>query len=142
MKKVNMLVALVLAATPGFAQGDNQHPLYQPEMLRIIFTIAVLIIFMVFILTIMKLYLGHRLKNKIVDKGLSENIAASILQTNPHEDRNSNIKWFSLLAGIGAGLLIVYYSQPLGIHSLAIMSFSISASFLGYYLFTRYAEKQ
>jgi drug/metabolite transporter (DMT)-like permease len=141
MKKVNMLVALVLAATPVFAQGDNQNPLYQPEMLRIMFTIAIVIVFMVFILAIMKLYLGHRLKNKIVDKGLSENIATSILQTNPHEDRNSNIKWFLLMAGVGTGLLIVNYSQPLGIHSLAIMSLSISASFLAYYIFTRYTEK-
>jgi len=141
MKKVNMLVALVLAASPVFAQGNDQNPLYQPEMLRIIFTIAVVIVFMVFILAIMKLSLTHRLKNKIVDKGLSENIAASILQTNPHEDRNSNIKWFMLMAGLGAGLLIVNYTQPLGIHSLAIMSFSISASFLGYDLFTRYARR-
>jgi hypothetical protein len=141
MKKINMLVALVLATSPVFAQGGDQNPLNQPEMLRIIFTIAIVIIFMIFILTMMKLYLGHRLKNKIVDKGLSENIAASILQTNPHEDRNSNIKWFMLLAGIGAGLLIVNYTLPLGIHSIAILSFSISASFLGYYLFSRYTEK-
>jgi hypothetical protein len=96
---------------------------------------------MAFILAIMKRYLDHRLKNKIVDKGLPENIAASILQNNPHENRNSNIKWFSLLAGVGAGLIIVNYTQPLGIHSLAIMSFSISASFLGYYFFIRQAEK-
>ena len=141
MKKINILAALVLATSPVFAQGGRQTSLYDPEVIRIVFTIAVVIIFMVFILLVMKLYLGHRLKNKIMDKGLSENIAASILQTNPQEDRNSNIKWFSLMAGLGAGLLVVYYTQPLGIHSLAIMTFSISAIFLGYDLFTRYAKK-
>jgi hypothetical protein len=141
MKKINLLAALVLASLPVFAQGDRQNSLNDPEVVRIIFTIAVIIIFMVFILGIMKLYLGHRLKNKIIDKGISENIATSVLQANHQEDRNSSVKWFMLMAGTGAGLLIVNYTQPLGIHSLAIMSFSISAGFLGYDLFTRYAGK-
>jgi hypothetical protein len=42
---------------------------------------------------------------------------------------------------LGAGLMIVNYTQPLGIHSLAIMAFSISLSFLGYYFFIRQAGK-
>ena len=46
-------------------------------------------------------------------------------------------KWFAMLAGTGVGLTLVNYTMPLGVHSIAIMSFSIAASFLGYYLFIR-----
>ena len=90
----------------------------------------------------MKRILEHRLKNKIVDKGISENMAQSILATRPTEDnKNANIKWFAILAGIGLGLMGVTLTRPFGFHSLAIMAFSISFSFLGYYFFIRNAQK-
>jgi hypothetical protein len=90
-----------------------------------------------FILIIMKRLLEYRLKNRIVEKGIPENLAASILQAGASEEKNANIKWFSLLTGAGIGLTIIYYTQPLGIHSLAIMSFSIAMSFLGYHFFIK-----
>ena len=107
------------------------------EIFEICATIFVVGLFMLFFLTVLKQIFEHRLKNKIVDRGISENIADRILSTNPGENKNINIKWFLLLAGVGIGLIIVNYTQPLGIHSLAIMSLSVSASFLGYYFFTR-----
>ncbi len=136
MKKIITLGSLIFAVQAAHAQGG-----YDREIIKISSTIIAVILFMIFILVILKSYLDHKLKNKIVDKGIGENIAASILKTHPYENRNSNIKWFSLLAGIGAGLTIVNYTLPLGFHSLAIMSFCISASFLGYYFFIRQAEK-
>jgi hypothetical protein len=82
----------------------------------------------------------YRLKNKIVERGIPENVASSILQTNPKEDRNTNIKWAAILAGLGAGFTIIYYTLPLGIHSLAIMAFSVAASFLSYFFFLKQSE--
>jgi hypothetical protein len=96
---------------------------------------------MLFILTIMKRIVDFRLKSKIVEKGIPENIVSSILQTNPKEDRNINIKWFAILAGLGAAFVIIKFTLPLGIHSLAIMAFCIAASFLGYFFFIRSSEK-
>ena len=64
-----------------------------------------------------------------------------LLQTNSGEEKHINIKWFAILAGLGIGLLLVYYTKPLDIHSLAIMAFSISLSFLGYYFFVKQATK-
>ena len=115
---------------------------YDSEMFQICATIFVVGMFMYFIINIMKRIFEHRLKNKIVDKGISENIAQSILATQtPEDNKYVNVKWFSILAGIGIGLTGVNYTQPLGFHSLAIMAFSISLSFLGYYLFMRNTEK-
>lgn len=138
MKKVITIVLAILSTFALNAQGNViQDTDINPEVFRVCATIFVVGLFMLFILTIMKKIFEYRLKNKIVEKGITENIASSILQTKNGEETHINIKWFALLAGIGIGLTIVYYTLPLGIHSLAIMAFSISASFLGYYIFLR-----
>lgn len=138
MKKIITTVFAVLGIFVANAQGGNEIDRSVFNTCAVIF---VMLSIMVFILAIIKKIIDYRLKNKIVDKGISENIASSILQTTPHEGINTNIKWFAILAGIGAGLMIVNYTRPLGFHSLAIMAFSISLSFLGYYFFIRQAGK-
>ena len=145
MKKILVTIPASLVGYMVNAQ-DNGQPVYlmryDSEMFQIAATIFVVGMFMYFIITIMKRIFEHRLKNKIVDKGISENIAHSILETKSTDDNKyANVKWFAILAGIGLGLTGVNYTQPLGFHSLAIMAFSISLSFLGYYFFIRSAEK-
>jgi hypothetical protein len=68
-------------------------------------------------------------------------MANSLLQTKGVDNRQQVIKWVSLLAGLGAGFTIINYTQPVGYHSLAILAFSISISFLGYYFFLKQSEK-
>jgi hypothetical protein len=144
MKKILAIIPASLLSCMANAQ-DNGRPVYlkyDSEMFQIGATIFVVGMFMFFIINIMKRIFEHRLKNKIVDKGISENIAQSILETRTTEDNKyANVKWFAILAGIGIGLTGVNYTQPLGFHSLAIMSFSISLSFLGYYLFIKQSVK-
>lgn len=140
MKK---LVSVVTISTmPYLANAQSGKFLYiNMEIVRMFAAIFVVGLFMLFILAIMKYIIDYRLKNKIVEKGVPEHIATSILQTDPKGNRNANIKWFAMLTGVGVGLTIVYYTLPLDIHSLAIMAFCIGASFLGYFLFLKYAEK-
>src|SRR5678815_990811 len=141
MKKVITIIAAGLVSFTMHAQGDVDME-FRPEVFRACAAIFVVGMFMYFIINIIKRIFEHRLKNKIVDKGISENIAQSILATQkPEDNRYANVKWFAILAGIGLGLTGVNYTQPLGFHSLAIMAFSISLSFLGYYFFTRNAGK-
>ena len=138
MKK---LMTISLAVLACFATKADNGVIHNEEMIQVFTAIFVAGMFMLFIITVLNRILEHKLKNKIVDKGISENIATSILQTNTGESRYSSIKWFAILAGIGFGLTGVYFTQPLNFHSLAIMAFSISLSFLGYYFFTRNREK-
>ena len=141
MKKVITIIAAGLVSFSVNAQGGLDME-FRPEVFRGVAAIFVVGMFMYFIINIIKRIFEHRLKNKIVDKGISENIAQSILATQkPEDNRFANVKWFAILAGIGLGLMVVNYTQPLGFHSLAIMAFSISLSFLGYYLFTRNAGR-
>ena len=144
MKKVLTITTASLTCFALNAQEYHNNALMQYNMniFEICASIFVIGMFMFFIITVMKRIFEQRLKNKIVDKGISETVAHSILDTkSAEENKHANIKWFSLLAGMGIGLTGVNYTQPLGFHSLAIMAFSISLSFLGYYFFTRNAEK-
>ena len=139
MKKI-ITIATVCSVSFTATAHDSAFE-YDEEIFQIAAAIFVVGMFMYFIINIIKRIFEHRLKNKIVDKGISENIAQSILETKTGESKYANIKYFAILAGIGIGLTGVNYTQPLGFHSLAIMAFSISLSFLGYYLFIRNAEK-
>ena len=134
----NIISIIVVAASPiiSNAQSRNTQGIDEDvfNACAAIFTAGLV---MIFILAIIKRIMDYRIKNKIVEKEIPENIASSILQTSPNENRNTNIKWFALLTGIGVGLTIIYYTLPLGIHSLAIMAFSISLSFLGYYFYLK-----
>jgi hypothetical protein len=140
MKKIISTAAIVIAPLTLSAQDVNSEHMNM-EVFNVISTIFVVGLFMVFIMNVMKRVIDFRLKRKIIEKGIPESLAASIIQTNPKEDRNINIKWFAILAGLGVALTIINYTQPIGIHSMAILAFSIAASFLGYYFFTREADK-
>jgi capsular polysaccharide biosynthesis protein len=132
----------MIAALPMIANAQNSiAPGIDKEIFNICATIFTIGLFMIFTLAVFKRIMDYRIKNKIVEKGIPENIASSILQTSPNENRNINIKWFALLTGLATGLTIIYYTLPLGIHSLAIMAFCIAAGFLGYYFFLKRSDK-
>jgi len=139
MKKILISTVLLLAATCVYAQSPDplreEARLYEVvNTLRLLGTISV---YAISILIFLKLILDHRIKEKLIEKGASEDVISKLIQPAVKGGNNVNIKWFLILAGIGVGLGLVYLSRPIGIHSLAIMSLCISVSFLGYYLFVR-----
>ena len=143
MKK--MISVLTAAFITIGANAQDNYPRISDgmseEVFRAIAVIFVMLAFMVFIISILQRIFDHRLKNKIIEKGIAENIASSILQNDTRDSKDVNIKWMALLAGLGAGLTLVNYTMPLGIHSLAIMSFCIALSFLGYFLYLKKTGK-
>lgn len=141
MKKFLCLAATISSPFLLKAQGTVQQPLNM-EVFRTCSIIFMAALFMLFFIVVLNKIFEFRLKGKIVEKGIPESIISSILHTNPNEDRNSNIKWGIILAGIGIGLTLVNYSLPLGFHSLAMMAFSIAGSLIGYYLLIRHLERK
>ena len=139
MKKVLVFTSMI--CWPALMHAQQNRDGIDKEIFNICATLFAVGLFMIFILEIIKRLMDNGVKRKIIDKGVSENLANSILMTNPKENRNSNIKWFAILSGLGIALTVIYYTQPLGIHSLAIMAFSLAAAFLGYFLFLRFTEK-
>ncbi len=85
---------------------------------------------MAFILTILRNILDHKLKNKMLEKGISENLVRSILQKDAHSAKHLSIKWVLILLATGVGLFITNQYLPLGIHSIGIMAISIALGFL------------
>jgi hypothetical protein len=141
MKKIATTTIIAATGFAAHAQGRVVSIQDERPMLEVLGTITLVAMVMFTILTLFKRVMDYRLKNKLIDKGISDAAIASILQVDPNENRNVNIKWFAILAGIGTALTIIYYTQPLGIHSLAIMAFCLSISFLGYYFFLKQSGK-
>ncbi len=148
MKKIFLTFTAVSASLFSMAQEKiDSNLLHQPNKDTVssqdAIPFAVLGLFLLigyFILKAVKLFFDTRLKNKIIDKGVSEQLAVSILQNNSDDNKTEAIKWFFLLSGIGLGLFIISKQPVLSIDSAAIMAFSLAASFMGYYLYLRYSK--
>jgi hypothetical protein len=145
MKKtiaIGTVIALPFVVNAQESEFSNSNiSAFNLNAFNVIATIFAVALFMGFFLTIIKRFMDFRLKNKIIDKGIPENLISAILQPEAKEGANINIKWFSILASLGAALTIIHYTQPLGIHSLAIMAFCIAAGFLGYFFFIKAVSK-
>jgi hypothetical protein len=147
MKKITTSAIMILVSFATYAQNvpeDSKTIIDRDFMKELLTESGILLgifIFTTFILTIVRTALDSRLKNKLIDKGASENIVSQLLQPLKTDSKLEPLKWFSILAGIGLGLALIDAFQPLGIHSLAIMAFSLAAGFLAYYFFTRKVEK-
>jgi hypothetical protein len=103
--------------------------------------ILALYLILTFILTFAKSIMDNRLKARMIEKGVSDKVVEQLLQPDGKDVKGQAMKSFLLLSGIGLGLSIIKFFLPIGIHSIAIMSFSIALSFLGYYYFLKRSEK-
>lgn len=112
-----------------------------PDVYKSIFFVFILLLVMRFLLSIIKKLLDHKLKNKIIEKGMSETITSALLQTETHSEISNNIKWFSILGSTGIGFFIVETFLPLGFHSIAIMAISISLGFLAHSFYLKTLDK-
>ncbi len=143
MKKISITLAIILASIAANAQ-ENFDPFKDRQFIFDVFNICAIltVIYMIagFILRIVKQSLDFKLKNKIIDKGTEEPVVAQLLQPVNKESRRYLLQWFFILAAIGIGFTIMNLTRPFGLHSLAIMAFSIAAGFGGYYYFTRKAD--
>jgi hypothetical protein len=147
MKKISITACISLLAIAAQAQEqakENFEPFKDREFmfdtLHIFTTIAVIYLVSYFILQIIKNAMSFRIKHRILDKGTEENIVRQLLQPDKKENKNYILQWFFMLAAIGIGLVLVKLIQPFGIHSLAILAFSMAAGFGSYYYFSRERE--
>ena len=94
-----------------------------------------------FLLTIIKSFQEFRLKSKLIDRGVPENVVKQFIHPSVKDSKTQAIKWFLVLTALGIGLIIINLTQPVGFHSAAIMAFSIAFSFLAYYYVIKISEK-
>ena len=144
----NLIVSLIslLATVQAIAQNNDQvsntkpnavEPLVSEPIGEIILPVL-FISFLIFILTsLVKYFLNFRLKNKLIDRGMSEQLSQHLLSNNDQEKQKEVIKLAILFCGIGLGLIITYLTAPIHIHSLAIMAFSLGLSYFAYFFYLR-----
>lgn len=143
MKKFIPFLMLLLGTLGVCAQDIIHLPGGQSidrEFTAMLGTLAGMYIVVSFILAITRSIQEYRLKSKLIEKGVSDKVVEQFLQPTAGDTRSQIFKWFMLLTGFGLGLTLISMTLPLGIHSMAIMSFSIALGFLGYYFFTRKSQ--
>jgi hypothetical protein len=86
--------------------------------------------------------LDHKVKGKLLEKDVPENIIVQYLQPAKKGVRNESVKWVIIFTSIGLGLLLISWFEPFGLHSLAIMSFCIAGGFWSYNYFSKKVEKE
>ncbi|QHV95373.1 hypothetical protein [Spirosoma endbachense] len=126
-----LIRVLTALATPLTVQAQTTTPYIDRDLFAVCVTIVGGGFVLLFILEVIKRLFDFLLKRKALELGLQQ------APTTSQPNYTSPIKWFAIWIGLGIGLTIIYYTFPLGIHSLAIMSFCLAASFLSYFIFLK-----
>ncbi|HEX3079071.1 MAG TPA: hypothetical protein VHQ04_01350 [Puia sp.] len=142
MKKISLTMFISLLVVAAQAQEhENFDPFKDRDFLFDALHIGTMLIAIYliasFILQIFKAGMTARIKNRMLDKGTEENIVKELLQPDKKENKNYILQWFFIMVAIGIAFLLLMMTSPFGLHSLAIIAFSIAAGFGAYYYFTR-----
>ncbi|MVT12241.1 hypothetical protein [Chitinophaga tropicalis] len=137
MKKISFLTLITALPVITMAQNHAGEPLIDQSFLNGLASILALYIGLTFIVKIISQIQDNRLKSKMIEKGVSEQMVEQILRPTGSDTKEQIIKWVFILFGIGCGAAILHYTQPLGFHSIAFMCFSVGLSLLGYLFFIK-----
>jgi len=137
MKSIIIVTALLFYSIAAKAQTYYLFPRDRnmtTELMRSTVAIIVLYIISAFLLALIRIILNHRLKNKMLEKGVPVEVIANMLPRK--NEQIIAIKWVSVLIAISVGFLIISFLPP-GIHSIIIMTVCVALGFLGFYLWAK-----
>jgi hypothetical protein len=147
MKKISILILIGLSSTAAaFAQHTNpvtdagapvaEQPL-SPSGSEILLPVLLISFLVVTLTSVVKYFLDFRLKNKLIERGMQEQLTAYLSAKNEREKQNEVVKLSILFLGLGLGLLLTYFTAPVDLHSLAIIAICLGLSYLAYFLYLR-----
>ncbi|MDZ4146969.1 MAG: hypothetical protein U1C58_01660 [Flavobacteriaceae bacterium] len=113
------------------------HSLSNSSSIEVLLPLFAITLVVILVIQVTRYILEHKLKNKIIDRGISEQLASSIIGNGVADKKDDSIKWAFLLLGLSGGFTVSYYTMPLHLHSLAIMAFSLGLSYLAYFFYLR-----
>ncbi len=145
MKKLSLITAILLSSIMVNAQDVPGYRNYLPvpeEVMRAVIIFTGMYLIGSFILTLIRSLLDHRLKRRMLDKGVSEELARQFFQSNTKDVKALTMKWFIIFLSVGAGFTVVNMTQPLGVHSIATLCFCIAFGYLAYYFFVKKTENK
>ncbi|MBO9659523.1 MAG: hypothetical protein J7527_11925 [Chitinophagaceae bacterium] len=145
MKKLSLLAAILLSTMMVNAQDQPGYRNLIPvpeEVMRAVIIFTGMYLIGSFILTLIRTLLDHRLKRRMLDKGVSEELARQFFQSGSGDVKALTMKWFIIFLSVAAGFILVSQTQPLGFHSIGIVCFCIALGYLAYYFFVRKTENK
>lgn len=120
-------------------------PGYDPDRDKIIpdkvFEIGLPLLFLFLlanaIVTIFKIRAENKLKEKVLDKQISESTLITLFSEDKSLVKYNYLKWFLILAALGISFIILPVTPGQGYMPLGIISLLLSFAFLAYYLIIR-----
>ncbi|HTR29224.1 MAG TPA: hypothetical protein VMH27_08135 [Puia sp.] len=144
MKKAVILFAALSGSLVAFAQ-DKPEPLINRDFIFDLIHIAavLLVIYLIssFFLQLARSNFDFRLKNKMLDRQTDENVVGQLVRTDKTSPLNSVLQWICTLAAVGVGFLLIEFTEPFGLHSLAIMAICVAAGLGVYYYVAKQTKK-
>lgn len=151
MKKLLISFLSLLAIVDALAQNNgDQLPknsgnaiaqTTSEPMGELIFPILFISFLVFMLISVVKYFLEFRLKNKMIDRGMTEQILAYSFNKNDDNKFDDVIKLAIIFCGLGMGFAITYLAGPINILSLAIMAFSMGLSYFAYFFYLRKKKK-
>jgi hypothetical protein len=137
MKKLITAIPALLIFSAANAQGKFEEMIdrsFVVDAWHISATIFLLYLCFNFILELLQRNLDHRIKSKAIAAGSSETMVSLLLARRKKDLRRGALAWICVLLAIGVGLSIINVTLPFGLHSVAILAFSIGVGLLAFYL--------
>jgi len=141
--KIILLMAALPASVPTFCQDS---PPFDPHLNKVIpdkvFEIGLPLLFLFLIantlVSIFKIKAESRLREKALDKGISEPTLVALFAEDKKLNNLVYLKWFLVLAALGVSLLIIhsmasYLRAQSGYLALGIITLLQAIAFLIYY---------
>lgn len=136
MKKI--IAALLFALLPGLVHAQIARETYiDRDLVALLASVFFAGLAVVFLLELVKRYLNHRLKEKILESGADDQLAQLLLHSEQADHRRGAVKWIFVFAGLFCGFTVMAVATLSIWPALAAMALCLTGSFLGYYYFLK-----
>ncbi|PSL33887.1 hypothetical protein [Dyadobacter jiangsuensis] len=139
MKKILSIISLAFLTAPASAQAMADTYIDRDQVALGV-TVLLVALILAFLLELTRRYFQYRVKEKILESGVSEELAALLLQPDRRHNLQTCVKWLAIFLGMALGFTIVSLTNPAPWAALAVLSLCLSGSFAGYYLFLKKSD--
>ena len=135
MTIVMACMVCALFAQEGYQYDPHQHKVIPDKVFEIGLPILFLFLSLNAILAFLKTLADNRVKQRMIEKGISEESLIRIFREGQKLNRLQPLKWFMFTFATGFALLAIYYIRDsTGILAMAILILFNSLAALGYYV--------
>ena len=134
MKKLVLLFIIALPVL-AWAQGKAGYPFDPMRTITDASIVLVFYIFTAFVISFIRLRMHDRFRDKLMESERSEEMIARLLLPAEKDRKDEAFRTMAIFGGITMGLALASAAGPISIWSVAIMTFCLTLSFLGYFFY-------